>query len=83
MPCKHFFCTWGCQKEARGNPQDHSGTQNIPDDVSVIGLKPPEHKLAKISKIGAVGTSKSTIYLFIYSFFNVDNYRKSSVYNKK
>ena len=60
MSRKHFFCTWGCQKEARGNPQDHSGTQNIPDDVSMIGLKPPEHKLEKIPKIGAVGTSKST-----------------------
>ena len=69
MSCEHFFCTWGCQKEARANPQDHSGTENIPDDASMIGLGPPGHKLVaskkneklpKIPKIGAVGTSKST-----------------------
>ena len=69
MSCEHFFCTWGCRKEARANPQDHLGTQNIPDDASMIALEPPEHKLVaskkneklpKISKIGAMGTSKST-----------------------
>ena len=60
MSCEHFSCTWRCQKEARANPQDHSSTQNIPDDASMIGLKPPGHKLPKILKIGAVGTSKST-----------------------
>ena len=51
---------WGCQKEARANPQDYSGTQKIPDHASMIGLVPPEHKLPKIPTIGAVGTSKST-----------------------
>ena len=24
MSCKRFFCTWGCQKGGRVNPQDHS-----------------------------------------------------------
>ena len=24
MSCEHCFCTWGCQKEARANSQDHS-----------------------------------------------------------
>ena len=69
MSCEHFFCTWGRQKEARANLQDHSGTENIPDDASMIGLEQPEHKLVaskkneklpKIPKIGAVGASKST-----------------------
>ena len=50
MSCEHFFCTWGCQKEARANPQDHSGTENMPDDASMIGLEPPEHKLVAIKK---------------------------------
>ena len=64
MSCEHFFCTWGCQKEARANPQDHSGRESMPDDVSMTGLKAPEHrfvankkieKLPRISKIGATG----------------------------
>ena len=33
MSCEHFFCTWGCQKEARANSQDHSRRESIPDDV--------------------------------------------------
>ena len=49
------------------NPQDHSGTENIPGDASMIDPEPPEYKLVvskkklpKIPKIDAVGTSKST-----------------------
>ena len=58
MSCEHFFCTWGCQKEARAN----SRSESIPDDVSKTGLKAPGHKLVaskkieelpKIPKIGA------------------------------
>ena len=67
MSCEHFFCTWGCQKGAGANPQDHSGMENIPDDASMIGSEPPEHKLVvskkklpKIPQIGAVQNSKST-----------------------
>ena len=64
MSCEHFFCTWGCQKEARTNPQDHSVRKSIPDDASITGLKVPEHKLVaskkikklpRISKVGARG----------------------------
>ena len=43
MSCENFFCTWGCGKEARANSQDHSGKKSIPDDVSMTGLKAPEH----------------------------------------
>ena len=62
MSCEHFFCTWGCQKEARANSQDHSRRESIPDDVSKTGPKAPGHKLVaskkieklpKIPKIGA------------------------------
>ena len=58
MSCENFFCRWGCGKEARANSQDHSGKESIPDDVSMTGLKAPEHKkkvekLPKIPKIGA------------------------------
>ena len=45
VSCEHFFCTWGYQKEGRANPQDHLGRESIPDDVSMSGLKAPEHKL--------------------------------------
>ena len=44
MSCENFFCRWGCGKEARANSQDHSGKESIPDDVSMTGLKAPEHK---------------------------------------
>ena len=47
MSCEHFFCTWGCQKEARANSQDHSRRETIPDDVS----KTPGHKLVASKKI--------------------------------
>ena len=64
MSCEHFFCTWGCQKEATANPQDHLGRESIPDDASMTGPKAPEHKLVaskkieklpRICKIGARG----------------------------
>ena len=63
------FCTWWCKKEARADPQDHSGRESIPDDVSMTGLKAPEHKLVvskkikklpRIPKIGTRGPGKST-----------------------
>ena len=62
MSCKHFFCTWGCQKQARADSQDHSGRESISDDASTTGLRVPEHelvgskkieKLPRIPKIGA------------------------------
>ena len=43
MSCGHFFCTWGCQKEAKSNSQDHSRRKSIPDDVSKTGPKAPGH----------------------------------------
>ena len=64
MSYEHFFCTRRCQKEARANPQDHSGRESIPDDTSMTGPKVPEHKLVaskkteklpRIRKIGARG----------------------------
>ena len=51
MSCEHFFCTWGCQKEARTNSQDHSRRESIPDDVSKTGPKAPSHKLVASKKI--------------------------------
>ena len=57
-----FFCTWGCQKKARGNSQNHSGRESIPDDASTTDLRASEHelveskkteKLPKIPQIGA------------------------------
>ena len=51
MSCEHIFCTWGCQKESRANPQDHSCRESIPDDASMTGLKVPEHKLVANKKI--------------------------------
>ena len=62
MSCEHFFCTWGCQKEARANSQDHSRRETIPDDVS----KTPGHKLVaskkieKLPKIPKIGARDST-----------------------
>ena len=62
MSCEHFFCTCRCQKQARGNSQDHSSRESIPDDASTIGLRVSEHelvgskkteKLPRIPKIGA------------------------------
>ena len=62
MSCKHFLCTLGCQKQNRGNSQDHSGRESIPDNVSTAGLRASEHelvgnkkaeKLPRIPKIGA------------------------------
>ena len=50
MSCEHFFCTWGCQKEARANPKDHSGSESMPDDVSMTGPKAPEYKLVGSKK---------------------------------
>ena len=59
---EHFFCTWGCQKQARVYLQDHSGRQSMPDDASTTGLGAPEHefvksktieKLPRIPKIGS------------------------------
>ena len=47
MSCEHSFCTWRCQKQARGNSQDHSGRERISDDddASTTGLRTPEHEL--------------------------------------
>ena len=64
MSGEHFFCTWGCQKEARANSQDHCGQESIPDDVSKTDPKAPVHnlfaskkteKFPEIPKIGAMG----------------------------
>ena len=66
MSCEHFFCTWGCQKEARANSQDHSRRESIPDDVSKTGPKAPDHKLVaskkieKLPKITKIGAREST-----------------------
>ena len=69
MSCEHIFCTWEYQKEARVNPQDHSGRESIPDDASITGLKAPEpkliaskkiEKLPRIRKIGARGPTNLT-----------------------
>ena len=51
MSCEHFFGTWGCQKEARSNSQDHSGRESIFVDVSMTDLKVPEQKLFASKKI--------------------------------
>ena len=51
MSSEHFFCTWGCQKEARVNLQGHSGRESIPDGATMTGLKSPEHKLVASKKI--------------------------------
>ena len=51
MSREHLFCTWGCQKKARANWQDHSGRESIPDNVSKTGPKAPDHNLAASKKI--------------------------------
>ena len=51
MSREHFFCTWGCQKGARTNPQDHSGRKSIPDDASMTGLKAPEHNWLQAKRL--------------------------------
>ena len=51
MSREHFFCTWGCQKGARDNPQDHSGRERMPDDASMTGPNESEHKLVASKKI--------------------------------
>ena len=51
MSCEHFFCTGGCQKQARADSQDHSGRESIPDDASTTGLRGPEHELVGSKKI--------------------------------
>ena len=54
MSCEHFcifFCTWGCQKQARANSQDQPGRESIPDDVSTTDLRVPEHELVGSKKI--------------------------------
>ena len=33
MSCEHFFCTWGCQKQARANSQDHLNRESMPNDA--------------------------------------------------
>ena len=67
MSCEHFFCTWGCQKQARANLQDHLGRKSIPDDASTTGLRAPEcelfgskktEKLPRIPKIGTIRSLK-------------------------
>ena len=50
MSCEHFYCTSGCQKEARANSQDHSCRKSIPDDVSKTGPKAPGHNLVASKK---------------------------------
>ena len=52
MSCEHFFCIWGCQKEARANLQDHLCRESIPDDTSMTSLGVPEHKLVASKKTG-------------------------------
>ena len=65
MSCEHFFCTWGCQKEARANSQDYSSRESMPDDVSKTDQKAPAHnlvaskKIEKLPKISKIGTRDS------------------------
>ena len=57
-----FFCTWGCQKQARANSWDHLGRESIPDDASITGLRVHEHelvgskKIEKLPRIPKIGT---------------------------
>ena len=65
MSCEHFFCAWGCQKEARPNSQDYSSRESMPDDVSKTDQKAPAHnlvaskKIEKLPKISKIGTRDS------------------------
>ena len=74
MSYEHFFCTWGCQKEARSNLHYHWGMESIPNGVSKTGPKAPAHnlvaskkieKLPKIPKIGSrdLGSNRSSTNL--------------------
>ena len=51
MSCEHFFCTWGCQKQARANSQDHLNRESMPNDASTTGLGAHEHELVVSKKI--------------------------------
>ena len=61
--CHVNTCTWGCQKQAKGNSEDHSGRECTPDDASTTGLRGSEHELAgskkteKLPRIPRIGVS--------------------------
>ena len=57
MSCEHLFYTWRCQKQARANSQDHSGSESIPGD-ELVGSKKIE-KLPRIPKNGARAQRRS------------------------